>query len=110
MKVVKISAALKTLRKINEEIRYAGCFDEKQFTGGVIAFRLTKSRDSRQVVHEDQDVVCQVLEGSGRLRLESRRIPLRPGMVCHIPKGLAHDFAAGKSGDLVLFYLLIRTG
>jgi hypothetical protein len=31
-------------------------------------------------------------------------------MICHIPKGTPHDFAAAQSGELVLFYSLIRTG
>jgi mannose-6-phosphate isomerase-like protein (cupin superfamily) len=39
--------------------------------------------------------------------VNGKRIQLRPGIVCHIPKGTPHDFAAGKSGELVLFYSLI---
>jgi len=110
MKVININAALKKLRKLNEEIRYADCFAAKQFTSGLIAFRPTKNSDPRQINHDDKDVVCQVLKGSGRLRIGRRRIPLRPGTICHIPKGTPHDFAAGKSGALLLFYSLIKTG
>jgi mannose-6-phosphate isomerase-like protein (cupin superfamily) len=51
-----------------------------------------------------------VLKGRGRLRINGRRIQLRPGIICHIPKGTSHDFAAGKTGELVLFYSLIKTG
>ena len=43
MKVIKIAAALKRLKKLNEEIRYADCFADKRFTAGVIAFRPTKN-------------------------------------------------------------------
>ena len=109
MKVVKINSALKRLKKINDEIRYVDCIKEKTFTSGLIAFRPTKNRDRKQISHDDQDVVCQVIQGRGRLRIDGKQVPLRPGIVCHIPKGTSHDFAAGKNGELVLFYCLIRT-
>lgn len=109
MKVIKIATALKSLRRFNAEIRYADCFKEKQFSSGLIAFKLTKQRDRKQINHDDKDVVCQVVKGRGRLRVNGKRIPLTPGTVCHIPKGTPHDFAAGKTGELVLFYSLIAT-
>ena len=109
VKAVKINQALKRLKKINPEIRYADCFEEKQFTSGLIAFRPTKNSDPKQINHEDKDVVCHVIKGSGRLRVNGKRILLRPGMLCHIPKGTPHDFAAGKNVELVLFYSLIKT-
>ena len=109
MKVLKINSALKRLKKINDEIRYADCFKEKQFTSGLIAFRPNKHTDAKQINHDDKDVVCQVIKGSGRLRVNGKRIALRPGIVCHIPKDTPHDFAAGKSSELVLFYSLIKT-
>ena len=109
MKVININAALKKLRNLNEEIRYADCFETKQFTSGLIAFRPSKNADPKQITHDDKDVVCQVIKGSGRLRMTGKRFPLRPGMVCHIPKGTPHDFAAGKYCELVLFYSLIQT-
>ena len=110
MKVLKINGVVKRLKKLNEEIRYADCFAAKQFTAGLIAFRPTKNSNPKQINHADKDVVCHVVKGSGRLRVNSRRIPLRPGTVCHIPKGTPHDFAAGKNSDLVIFYSLIKTG
>lgn len=110
MKIARISAALRKLSRINDEIDYAACFDEKQFTGGVIVFRPSRSRSTKQIRHTDRDVVCHVLQGRGRLRINKRRIALGPGILCHIPKGMPHDFAAGRAGTLVLFYLLIRTG
>lgn len=109
MKVIDINAALKKLRKLNDEIRYADFFETKQFTSGLIAFRPARNSDPRQINHDDKDVVCQVLKGRGRLRVKGRRIELRSGTVCHIPKGTPHDFAAGKKGELVLFYSLIKT-
>lgn len=109
MKVVEIGAALKQLKELNDEIRYAECFETKRFTSGLIAFRPTKSRNPKQINHPDKDVVCQVVKGRGRLRIAGKRIPLRPGIVCHIPRGTPHDFAAGRSGELILFYSLIKT-
>jgi quercetin dioxygenase-like cupin family protein len=109
MRIVKISAALKRLRKINDEIRYASCVEEKNFTSGLIAFKRTKKSNPKQITHDDKDVVCHVLQGSGRLLVDRRRFQLRPGTVCHIPKGTPHDFAAGMNGDLVLFYSLIKS-
>jgi mannose-6-phosphate isomerase-like protein (cupin superfamily) len=109
MKIIKINAALKKLLKVNEEIRYQSCFEEKRFTSGLIAFRPQKRADSKQINHRDKDVVCHVLKGRGRLRIKGRRIPLQPGTICHIPKGTPHDFAAGQRTDLVLFYSLITT-
>jgi len=109
MKIIKINSALKGLKRINEEIRYADCFKAEQFTSGLIAFRPTKNSDRQQINHDDKDVVCQVIRGSGRLSVNEKRIPLRPGIVCHIPKGTPHDFAASGSGELVLFYSLIGT-
>jgi mannose-6-phosphate isomerase-like protein (cupin superfamily) len=109
MKIVKISTALKRLNKINDEIRYVSCVEEKKFTSGIIAFKPTKKSNLKQISHDDKDVVCRVLQGSGRLRVDGHRIRLLPGTVCHIPKKTPHDFAAGKSGELILFYSLIIT-
>jgi quercetin dioxygenase-like cupin family protein len=109
MQTVKITAALKRLKKINDEIRYLSCFEQKQFTSGLIAFKPAKKANPKQISHDDQDVICQVLEGSGSLRVDGRRIRLVPGTLCHIPKKTPHDFTAASSGELVLFYLLIKT-
>jgi quercetin dioxygenase-like cupin family protein len=108
MKALRIDAALKRLKKLNDEIRYAECFADKQFTAGLIAFRPSKNSNPKQINHADKDVVCHVIKGSGRLRVEGKRISLKPGTICHIPKGTPHDFAAGKTGELVLFYSLIK--
>jgi quercetin dioxygenase-like cupin family protein len=109
MKIVKVHAALRHLKNLNDEIRYADCFAGKQFTSGLIAFKPKKNSGSKQINHIDKDVVCHVIKGTGRLRVDDNRISLRPGMFCHIPKGTPHDFAAAKSGELILFYSLIRS-
>lgn len=110
MKIVKIQEALKELQEINREIRYKSCIEGKGFSTGLISFRPRKDSDPKQINHRDKDVICHVLRGRGRLRINGRRIALQPGTVCHIPKGIPHDFAAGKKGELVLLYSLIKTG
>ena len=110
MKVFRIDSILKRLKNLNEEIRYADCFADKQFTAGLIAFRPSKTTNPKQINHPDKDVVCHVIKGGGRLRVGGRRVSLKPGTICHIPKGTPHDFAAGKAAELVLFYSLIKTG
>ena len=109
MKIIQLQKALKGLKQINPEIRYKLCIDERTFSSGLIAFRPTKNSDSRQINHHDKDVICQVLKGSGRLRIKKRKVPLRPGTICHIPRGTPHDFASGRKQELVLFYSLIKT-
>lgn len=109
-KVIRVRSVLDQLVTINQEIRYRSCFKNKQFTSGVIAFRPTEKSDRKQISHHDKDVVCQVLRGRGRLRVGGRRIEIRSGTICHIPKGTPHDFAAGERSSLVLFYSLIKIG
>lgn len=110
MKVVKITEALKHLEKVNEEIRYAGLVGGRRFSAGLISFRPRKDADPKQIRHPDKDVICHVLKGSGRLRVNGRRVALTAGTICHIPKGTPHDFAAGTKGEMILFYSLIKTG
>ena len=108
--IITFRQALKGMKKLNTEIRYQSCFKERRFSSGLIAFRPGSDQDPKQISHTNKDVLCQVIKGSGRLRINARKIPLRAGTICHIPKGTPHDFAAGKGGELVLFYSLIKTG
>ncbi|HEY1373030.1 MAG TPA: cupin domain-containing protein [Candidatus Binatia bacterium] len=110
MKITTITKTLRHVKKINDEIAYASLAEGRGFTSGIIVFRPRSSADAKQIRHSDKDVICEVLRGSGRLRVERRRIALKTGMLCHIPKGTPHDFAASKRNRLVLFYSLIETG
>lgn len=110
MKIIKVRSALRRLKKVNEEIRFASCVERERFSAGLISFKPRRNSDPRQIKHRDKDVLCHVLRGSGRLRANGRRITLRPGTICHIPKGTPHDFAAGKRTEMILFYSLIKTG
>jgi len=108
-RVLRIREALKGMKRISAEIRFKSCFEGPGFTTGVIAFRPQANTDPKQINHDDKDVLCHVLQGRGTVRLKNRKISLRPGMLCHIPKGTPHDFAAIKASELVLLYSLIHT-
>ena len=110
MKIIKVKEALRHLEKLNEEVRYISCVEGRRFSTGLISFRPRKDSDPKQIKHRDKDVLCHVIRGSGRLRVNGRRISLKPGTICHIPRGTPHDFAAGGNRELVLFYSLITTG
>ncbi len=110
MTITTVTKSLRRLKKINSEISYTSLAKGGTFTSGIIVFRPRSADDTKQIRHSDKDVVCEVLRGSGRLRVNGRRIALRAGMFCHIPKGTPHDFAASKRNRLVLFYSLIETG
>lgn len=107
-KVVSIDAALAELAEINSEIRHRGCIEGDGFNVGLVSFAATTTTDPKQIVHDDKDVVCHVLKGRGRLRTSGEVTRLRPGMLCHIPRGVPHDFAA-EGDELILCYSLITT-
>ena len=107
-KVVSIDEALAELAEINSEIRHRGCIEGDGFHVGLVAFAAVTAADPKQIVHDDKDVVCHVLKGRGRLRASGEVTRLRPGMLCHIPSGVPHDFAA-EGEELVLCYSLITT-
>jgi mannose-6-phosphate isomerase-like protein (cupin superfamily) len=109
MKITTVRKSLRQVKKINNEIAYASLAEGRGFSSGIIVFRPRPAADAKQIRHSDKDVVCQVLRGSGRLRVNGRRVALRAGTLCHIPKGTPHDFAASKRNRLVLFYSLIET-
>lgn len=109
MKIIRIPEALKRLKPINSKVHYRSCAEGKGFSAGLICFKPKKGADPKQINHRHKDVVCLVLKGNGRLRVNGRNIPLRAGTICHIPKGTSHDFAAGKRREMILFYSLITT-
>lgn len=107
-RIVNVDEALAELAEINSEIRHKGCIEGDGFNVGLISFSATAAADPRQIVHDDKDVVCHVLRGHGRLRAAGEITRLGPGMLCHVPRGVPHDFAA-EEGELVLCYSLITT-
>ena len=75
---------------------------------GLIAFAPGGTADPKQITHADKDVLCYVLRGRGRLRVDGTLTPLEPGTLCHVPAEVAHDFAATDE-ELLLLYVLIET-
>ena len=110
MKILKLPEALAELQTFTSEIRHKVCLQGQGFEAGLISFQPGGDSDPKQIKHAQKDVVCYVLKGQGRLRLSDQTIHLEPEMVCHIPRGTAHDFAATNDKSLVLFYFLIATG
>jgi len=107
-KVIRLQEALKNLKKINQEIRYKGLLEGRVLSTGLISFKPVKDSDPKQIKHRDKDVLCHVLKEAEACASTEER-SLRPGTICHIPKGTPHDFAAGKKGEMILFYSLIKT-
>lgn len=107
-KIVNVDEALAELAEVNPEIRHKVCITGDGFNVGLVSFSPATTTDPRQIVHHHKDVVCHVLRGRGRLRASGEVTRLRPGMLCHIPRGVPHDFAA-EGDELVLCYSLITT-
>jgi mannose-6-phosphate isomerase-like protein (cupin superfamily) len=109
-RIVTFKQAIKGMTKLNREIRYKSIIEARRFSLGVIVFRPGSDRDPKEIRHGKKDVLCHVLTGRGRLRIDGRRVALKAGTLCHIPKGTPHDFAAAKGSKLILIYLLVKTG
>jgi mannose-6-phosphate isomerase-like protein (cupin superfamily) len=108
MDLLGLEEALGELRPLSAEISVRSWCREAAYETGLIAFQPRSDGDPRQILHDDRDVVCHVLRGEGRLRLDDQTVPVAPGLLCRIPAGTPHDFAATAAEPLVLFYTLIR--
>ena len=108
MDLLQVADALGELKPLNAEISVRPWHRQPAYETGLIAFHPQGDADPRQILHEDRDLVCQVLQGAGRLRLEGQLVPVARGVLCRIPAGTPHDFAATGGEPLVLFYTLIR--
>lgn len=65
------------------------------FTVGAIA-----AREIPVHRHPDGDHVLYIIAGRGRITLDGERVELRPGLVVHVPKGVAHGVTA-ETGNLM---------
>jgi quercetin dioxygenase-like cupin family protein len=108
MKVLDLAEELKRAKAISAQIAYRRVTEAHAFEAGVARFAPGDAADPEQVTHPEKDVLCYVMGGAGRLRAVGRETPLRPGLLCHIPAGTPHDFAATDE-PLTLYYCLIRT-
>ena len=110
MDLLRLDQALGELEPLSAEISVRPWHRQAAYETGLIAFHARPDSDPRQILHGDRDVVCQVLQGTGRLRLEGRSVPVERGVLCRIPAGTPHDFAATGAEPLVLFYTLVTVG
>ena len=108
VKVLQLEEVAGQLRALGQEIRYATCFESTRFTQGIIAFA-SKPAGGSQITHDDKDVLCYVISGTGRLRSGDREMVLKQGSICHVPAAQSHDFQATGDRELVLLYTLVET-
>jgi mannose-6-phosphate isomerase-like protein (cupin superfamily) len=108
MKVLDLGEELKRAKTATAQIAYRRVIEAHTFEAGVARFSPEDAADPEQVTHQEKDVLCYILNGRGRLRAVGHETPLRPGLLCHIPAGTPHDFAA-TTEPLTLYYCLIRT-
>ncbi len=94
MKVLALTAELARAKAISPEMAYRRVAEGATYEAGVIRFAPGAATNLKQITHADQDVLCYVLSGAGRLRAGGHETPLRPGLLCHIPANTPHDFAA----------------
>lgn len=105
--ITTLQALKRSARSLNDELAFAEGFRRAEFRTGYVRFTPRQRRDAKLIVHEDQDVICLVLAGRGRLRRGDRSVPVRPGTICHIPAGTPHDFSA-VGEPLELLYTTVR--
>ena len=90
-----------------DQMRVANCFEGQRFTQGVIALTAQTS-PAKQIAHQEADLLCYVISGTGRLRSGSTDLPLKQGTLCHIPAHVPHDFQATGDRELVLLFTLVE--
>jgi quercetin dioxygenase-like cupin family protein len=108
VRVLQLEEVAGQLKPLSEEMRYATCVEGGSYTQGIIAFA-GKPLSSGQITHDDKDVLCYVISGTGRLRTENREMVLKQGSICHVPAGSPHDFQATGDRELVLLYTLVES-
>lgn len=108
MKVLVLAEELARAGTLSPEMAHRRVAEGPTYEAGVIRFAPAAAADPKEISHADRDVLCYVLDGVGRLRAHGRETPLEPGMLCHIPAGTPHDFAA-TAVPLCLYYCLIGT-
>ncbi|MBI3014066.1 MAG: cupin domain-containing protein, partial [Candidatus Tectomicrobia bacterium] len=113
VEVLELENLRNKLERLSRELARRVCFRGERYESGLISFQPQPEPDPKQIVHTDKDVVCHVLSGQGRLRLnraeKTEMILLKAGTVVRISSGIAHDFAASGPEELMIWYLLITT-
>lgn len=67
------------------------------YTAGAIAVR----DEIKMHRHNDGNHVIYIVSGMGKAVVDGTTVPLRPGTVLHIPRGVAHSVRA-EGGELTL--------
>lgn len=93
----------------NAHPRFAGVYLKHlvsgEHTGQALSCHLVRIEPGamlEQHTHDPQWELHEVLEGSGRMRMEGRDIPYTPGAISVIPKGCPHEVHAGENGLIML--------
>ncbi len=107
MDLLRVDEALGELQQLNPEVSVRAWHQGPDYEVGLIAFQPRPDDDPRQIQHEQRDVICQAVRGTGRLRLEGESVAVEPGTVYRIPARTPHDFAATGGEPLVLLYTLV---
>jgi len=107
VQVLNLDELIANLERLTPDIRFRDVLSCPTFKAGLIAFAPGGMADPKHVIHPDKDVLCYVLQGRGRLRVDGTLTPLEPGMLCHVPAQAPHDFAATEE-ELLLLYILIE--
>ena len=108
MKVLRLAEELARAQVLSGEMAHRRVAEGANYEAGVVRFSPGAGGDPKQITHADQDVLCYVLSGGGRVRAGGHETALAPGMLCHISANTPHDFAASAE-PLSLYYCLIRT-
>lgn len=83
---------------------------EAEATGGAFRALLVRVEPGRRLglhTHPDDHELHEVIAGSGACLVEGNHIAYAPGCVALIPRGAAHEVAAGREG-LCLFAKFVR--
>jgi len=108
VEVFRLEELISRLEPLTPEIRFRDLVIRPTFKAGLISFSPEGIADPKQITHSHKGVLGYVIRGRGRLRADGRLTPLEPGMLCHVPPGTPHDFAA-TGEELLLLYVLIET-
>jgi mannose-6-phosphate isomerase-like protein (cupin superfamily) len=108
MKILLLAEELARAKVLSPEMAHRHLAKGSIYEAGVVRLTPGAGADPKQITHADQDVLCYVLSGAGRLRAGGTETALGPGLLCHIPANTPHDFAA-TTEPLALSYCFIRT-
>ncbi len=99
---------LKELVPISDEISMVTPLSFRNYQAGLVLFQPRQREDEKWITHTDAEVICYVVEGQGRLRLQEEESTVGPGVICHISVNTPHDFLAEGDEPLLMFYVTVK--